>query len=44
MLDRIFRHLNHMTGGWKFSVLMGGRDPEAGGNVRFFEYVPIIYN
>ncbi|KAG1849805.1 hypothetical protein C8R48DRAFT_778399 [Suillus tomentosus] len=32
MLDRIFRHLSHMTGGWKFSILMGGRDPETGGN------------
>ncbi|KAG1834967.1 hypothetical protein DFJ58DRAFT_847497 [Suillus subalutaceus] len=38
MLDRIFRHLSHMTGGWKFSVLMGGRDPEAGGNMQFFDY------
>ncbi|KAG1738111.1 uncharacterized protein EDB91DRAFT_1249425 [Suillus paluster] len=33
MLDHIFRHLSHMTGGWKFSVLMGGCDPEAGGNI-----------
>ncbi|KAG1866779.1 hypothetical protein F4604DRAFT_1682839 [Suillus subluteus] len=38
MLDHIFRHLSYMTGGWKFSVLMGGRDPEAGGNMRFFDY------
>ncbi|KAG1841763.1 hypothetical protein F4604DRAFT_1690252 [Suillus subluteus] len=38
MLDHIFQHLSHMTGGWKFSVLMGGRDPEAGGNMRFFDY------
>ncbi|KAG1728756.1 uncharacterized protein EDB91DRAFT_1085996 [Suillus paluster] len=38
VLDRIFRHLSHMTGGWKFSILMGGRNPEVGGNIRFFDY------
>ncbi|KAG1750471.1 uncharacterized protein EDB91DRAFT_1244052 [Suillus paluster] len=38
VLYRIFQHLSHMTGGWKFSVLMGGRDPEVGGNIRFFDY------
>ncbi|OJA14170.1 hypothetical protein AZE42_14090 [Rhizopogon vesiculosus] len=27
MLDRIFKYLSHATGGWKFTVLMGGHDP-----------------
>ncbi|KAG0698340.1 hypothetical protein DFH29DRAFT_878084 [Suillus ampliporus] len=30
--------VNCMMGGWKFSVLMGGRDPESGGTMRFFDY------
>ncbi|KAG1733451.1 hypothetical protein EDB19DRAFT_1830966 [Suillus lakei] len=38
VLDRIFQQLSHMTGRWKFSVLMGGCNPEVGGNIRFFDY------
>ncbi|KAG1789963.1 uncharacterized protein HD556DRAFT_1446538 [Suillus plorans] len=30
MLDRILKYLAHITGGWKFTVLMGGRDPGTG--------------
>ncbi|KAG2339654.1 hypothetical protein BDR05DRAFT_950989 [Suillus weaverae] len=30
MLDRVLKYLGHMTGGWKFSVLMGGHDPSTG--------------
>ncbi|KAG2086102.1 uncharacterized protein F5147DRAFT_781765 [Suillus discolor] len=30
MLDRILKYLAHITGGWKFTVLMGGRDPTTG--------------
>ncbi|KAG2127508.1 hypothetical protein DEU56DRAFT_758625 [Suillus clintonianus] len=30
MLDRILKYLAHITGGWKFTVLMGGRDPRTG--------------
>ncbi|KAG1766013.1 hypothetical protein EV702DRAFT_1050804 [Suillus placidus] len=35
ILDHIFQHLSHMMGGWKFSVLMGGRDPESEGNIYY---------
>ncbi|KAG1819097.1 uncharacterized protein BJ212DRAFT_1495422 [Suillus subaureus] len=38
ILDQIFQHLTCMTGGWKFSVLMGGHDPESGGTMHFFDY------
>ncbi|KAG2356876.1 hypothetical protein BDR07DRAFT_1491343 [Suillus spraguei] len=30
MLDRILKYLVHIAGGWKFTVLMGGRDPRTG--------------
>ncbi|KAG2365203.1 hypothetical protein BDR07DRAFT_1481582 [Suillus spraguei] len=30
MLDCILKYLTHITGGWKFTVLMGGRDPRTG--------------
>ncbi|KAG1787159.1 uncharacterized protein HD556DRAFT_1449088 [Suillus plorans] len=30
MLDRILKYLAHITGGWKFTVFMGGRDPRTG--------------
>ncbi|KAG2357824.1 hypothetical protein BDR07DRAFT_1379857 [Suillus spraguei] len=30
MLDHILKYLAHITGGWKFTVLMGGRDPRTG--------------
>jgi hypothetical protein len=30
MLDRVLKYLGYMTGGWKFSVLMGGHDPSTG--------------
>ncbi|KAG2083829.1 uncharacterized protein F5147DRAFT_782763 [Suillus discolor] len=30
MLDRILKYLAHITGGWKFTILMGGRDPTTG--------------
>ncbi|KAG1720179.1 uncharacterized protein EDB91DRAFT_1088932 [Suillus paluster] len=37
MLDRVLKYLGHMTGGWKFSVLMGGHDPSTG-EVSVFNY------
>ncbi|KAG1819929.1 hypothetical protein EV424DRAFT_1539731 [Suillus variegatus] len=37
MLDRVLKYLSHMTGGWKFSVLMGGHDPSTG-EVSVFNY------
>ncbi|KAG1724895.1 uncharacterized protein EDB91DRAFT_1087322 [Suillus paluster] len=37
MLDRDLKYLGHMTGGWKFSVLMGGHDPSTG-EVSVFNY------
>ncbi|KAG1789116.1 uncharacterized protein HD556DRAFT_1447179 [Suillus plorans] len=37
MLDRIFKYLAYATGGWKFSVLMGGNDPSTG-EVSVFNY------
>jgi hypothetical protein len=30
MLDRVLQYLGHITGGWKFTVLMGGHDPNTG--------------
>lgn len=30
MLDRILKYLAYATGGWKFSILMGGNDPSTG--------------
>ncbi|KAG2051239.1 hypothetical protein BDR06DRAFT_1010589 [Suillus hirtellus] len=30
VLDCVLKYLGHMMGGWKFSVLMGGRDPMTG--------------
>ncbi|KAG1781167.1 hypothetical protein EV702DRAFT_1042307 [Suillus placidus] len=30
VLDRVLKYLGHMTGGWKFTILMGGRDPMTG--------------
>ncbi|KIK32038.1 hypothetical protein CY34DRAFT_111139 [Suillus luteus UH-Slu-Lm8-n1] len=37
MLDRILKYLGHATGGWKFTVLMGGHDPSTG-EVSMFNY------
>ncbi|KAG2108397.1 uncharacterized protein F5147DRAFT_773604 [Suillus discolor] len=37
MLDQVLKYLGHMTGGWKFSVLMGGHDPSTG-EVSVFNY------
>ncbi|KAG2153811.1 hypothetical protein DEU56DRAFT_951204 [Suillus clintonianus] len=37
MLDRILQYLRHITGGWKFTVLMGGHDPSTG-EVSVFNY------
>ncbi|KAG2338572.1 hypothetical protein BDR05DRAFT_951855 [Suillus weaverae] len=37
MLDCILQYLGHITGGWKFSVLMGGHDPSTG-EVSVFNY------
>ncbi|KAG2345651.1 hypothetical protein BDR05DRAFT_946689 [Suillus weaverae] len=30
VLDHVLKYLGHMTCGWKFTVLMGGRDPMTG--------------
>ncbi|KAG1800843.1 uncharacterized protein HD556DRAFT_1304834 [Suillus plorans] len=37
MLDRILKYLAHATGGWKFTILMGGKDPSTG-EVSVFNY------
>ncbi|KAG1845841.1 hypothetical protein F4604DRAFT_1688606 [Suillus subluteus] len=37
MLDRILKYLSYATGGWKFSILMGGNDPSTG-EVSVFNY------
>ncbi|KAG2038578.1 hypothetical protein BDR03DRAFT_1009804 [Suillus americanus] len=37
MLDCILQYLRHITGGWKFTVLMGGHDPSTG-EVSVFNY------
>jgi len=36
-MDQVFRHLSYITGGWKFTVLMAGRDPGQSGQVRVFK-------
>ncbi|KAJ8589751.1 hypothetical protein M405DRAFT_841672 [Rhizopogon salebrosus TDB-379] len=37
-IDQVFRHLSYMTGGWKFTILMAGRDPYKSGEMRVFNY------
>ncbi|KAG1888678.1 hypothetical protein F4604DRAFT_1674326 [Suillus subluteus] len=37
MLDQILKYLAYATGGWKFSILMGGNDPSTG-EVSVFNY------
>ncbi|KAG2051166.1 hypothetical protein BDR06DRAFT_1010703 [Suillus hirtellus] len=37
MLDWILKYLGYATGGWKFTVLMGGHDPDTG-EVSMFNY------
>ncbi|KAG1904047.1 uncharacterized protein F5891DRAFT_1276182 [Suillus fuscotomentosus] len=37
MLDRILKYLAYATGGWKFTILMGGKDPSTG-EVSVFNY------
>ncbi|KAG1796192.1 hypothetical protein EV424DRAFT_1547139 [Suillus variegatus] len=37
MLDRILKYLAYATGGWKFTILMGGNDPNTG-EVSVFNY------